>query len=340
LLKADIGDGISVEPQAVTVQNLCERFIESKTGNVSPESIDAYEDTIERLLDEFVGTRNIKTITEVEAQSFVNDLSYLDRQEALADYSRLKHLKNSQVIFNFGVHCKYLRSNPFKGISIKNLAKDDWHFVNPKEFKALIDNTPELRVKAFYTVMYFCGLRFGEAVHLRWDKNIDFINSQIQIKTRKAQNGLPPFRIKNHQDRSVDCPSRVMSLLRELKAESNGKNPYVFLTDERLDLVKQKWAEWQKEGREDKWKNSTMANNINRNFGVHCKNAGIVTSDRLSVHSLRKAYGTNLADLGTPVHTLKDLMGHSSITTTMKFYIHVSDANKKKAVQGLEGLME
>jgi integrase len=60
----------------------------------------------------------------------------------------------------------------------------------------------------------------------------------------------------------------------------------------------------------------------------------------LSVQILRKGYGTNLANLSTPVHTLKELMGHSSITTTMKFYLKNSDENKMKAVRGLEGLME
>ena len=142
-------------------------------------------------------------------------------------------------------------------------------------------------------------------MHLRWDKNIDFINRQIHIKSRKEKSGFPPFRIKNHQDRSVDCPSIVIDLLRELKDESNSKNPYVFITDDRLDIIRQKWAQWKEEGKDDKWKNSTMMNNVNRNFRVHCKNAGIVTSDRLSVHCLRKAYGTNLADLGTPVHNVK-----------------------------------
>ena len=68
--------------------------------------------------------------------------------------------------------------------------------------------------------------------------------------------------------------------------------------------------------------------------------AGIKTTDRLCVHCLRKGYGTNLADLGTPVHTLKQLMGHSNIQTTMDFYLHVSDENMKKAVDGLNGLME
>jgi len=65
------------------------------------------------------------------------------------------------------------------------------------------------------------------------------------------------------------------------------------------------------------------------------RQAGIVTSDRLSVHCLRKSYGTNLADLGTPVHTLKYLMGHSNIQTTMKFYIKNNDENSMKAVEGL-----
>ena len=37
--------------------------------------------------------------------------------------------------------------------------------------------------------------------------------------------------------------------------------------------------------------------------------------------NISKGYGTNLADLGTPVHTLKELMGHSNIQTTLKFYI-------------------
>jgi len=81
-----------------------------------------------------------------------------------------------------------------------------------------------------------------------------------------------------------------------------------------------------------------MVNNTNRDFVVNCKRAGIVSSDRLSVHCLRKSYGTNLADLGTPVHTLKELMSHSNIQTTMKFYIKNNDENSRKAVEGLEGL--
>ena len=131
-----------------------------------------------------------------------------------------------------------------------------------------------------------------------------------------------------------------MALLIELKKQSgSSKNPYVFLAGDRLKKIKDKWVRWKDEDKIDDWKNSVMVNNTNRDFVVNCKRAGIVSSDRLSVHCLRKSYGTNLADLGTPVHTLKSLMGHSNIQTTMKFYIKNSDENSMKAVRGLEGLM-
>jgi len=132
----------------------------------------------------------------------------------------------------------------------------------------------------------------------------------------------------------------VIGALKELKKKANGNNPYVFISDDRLKVIKKKWSDWQKAGNSDEWKNEMMVNNTHRNFQSYCRKAGIITSDRLSVHTLKKAYGTNLANLSTPVHTLKELMGHSSITTTMKFYIKSTDENKKKAVRGLEGLME
>jgi len=243
-LKADIHDGISVAPKAINLQELTDNVIMAKKGNLSPCTIDAYEDTNRRLIDYFGSHRNIQTISQQEAQTFINNLEYKDKDGRLADYSRLRHLRGARVVFNFAVDSKHMRTNPFAKLSINNLSKDDWHFINPKEFNALIANTPTLRLKAFYAVMYGTGLRFGEAIHLQWEKHIDFINSQIHIKNRKSKDGYPPYRIKNYQDRSIGCPSWAMDHLKELKEQANANNPYVFLTGERLIHIKQKWAVW------------------------------------------------------------------------------------------------
>jgi len=353
-LKTDIHDGISTEPKTISLKNLSDRFIQSKKGNNAPATVKAYQETIKRLISSFGSYRNIKTISDQEAQSFINDLELLEKDKDPSDSTRLKHLRNSKIVFNQAVKWNYIRNNPFTDISITNISKEDWHFITPAEFQSLLiainnieirpyreqeDKERVIRLRAFYSVMYGCGLRFGEAINLWFEKNIDFINSKIHIKNRMSQNGFPPFSIKNHQDRSVPAPKWVMDSLIELKKQSDSHNPYVFLTGDRVKQIKEKWARWKDEDKTDDWKNSVMVNNTNRDFVVNCRRAGIVSSDRLSVHCLRKSYGTNLADLGTPVHTLKELMGHSNIQTTMKFYIKNNDENSRKAVEGLEGLM-
>ena len=50
-------------------------------------------------------------------------------------------------------------------------------------------------------------------------------------------------------------------------------------------------------------------------------------------------YGTNLVKIGTPANTLKELMGHSFVVTSIKFYVNSIDENKKKVVEGLDRLM-
>lgn len=50
------------------------------------------------------------------------------------------------------------------------------------------------------------------------------------------------------------------------------------------------------------------------------------------VHTYRRTFGTKLAKEGTPIQVLADLLGHSDISITAKYYIGISDDEKKKAV--------
>ncbi len=59
-----------------------------------------------------------------------------------------------------------------------------------------------------------------------------------------------------------------------------------------------------------------------------------VTPPKMPWHALRHTFGTELANRGTEIHTIKELMGHKSIETTLR-YMHSSRARKRAAIDSL-----
>ena len=111
------------------------------------------------------------------------------------------------------------------------------------------------------------------------------------------------------------------------------------MTRKRWTIVKNKWHSLKQENWDEKWDSEMLMNNVLRDFKTHCRQAGIKTNDKLTIHCLRKSYACNLANSNTPVQTLMKLMGHGSIQTTMEYYLQSSDANEKAAVEKLDRMM-
>lgn len=61
---------------------------------------------------------------------------------------------------------------------------------------------------------------------------------------------------------------------------------------------------------------------------------------RACVHSLRHTAATRMARAGVPVAILKDIMRHSDIKTTMKYYTHLTAIDMHNAVQSLPPIPE
>ena len=67
---------------------------------------------------------------------------------------------------------------------------------------------------------------------------------------------------------------------------------------------------------------------LKKSFSAACREAGITN---FTFHDLRHTFGTRLADAGVDVVKIKELMGHASIVTTMR-YIHATDKGKRGAI--------
>jgi len=72
----------------------------------------------------------------------------------------------------------------------------------------------------------------------------------------------------------------------------------------------------------------TRYTDVKKAFSAACWEAGITD---FTFHDLRHTFGTRLADAGVDVVKIKELMGHASIVTTMR-YIHATDQGKRGAI--------
>jgi site-specific recombinase XerD len=65
------------------------------------------------------------------------------------------------------------------------------------------------------------------------------------------------------------------------------------------------------------------------------KEAGVIKS--VSVHTLRHTYATHLLEDGMDIITLKEMLGHQNIETTL-VYLHVSQSGRNKPFSPLDTL--
>ena len=61
-----------------------------------------------------------------------------------------------------------------------------------------------------------------------------------------------------------------------------------------------------------------------------CEKTG---TPRMSMHKIRKTYGTMLINSGADDSTIQEQMGHSDITTTRKYYYFSNKGQEEKAEQ-------
>jgi integrase/recombinase XerD len=58
-----------------------------------------------------------------------------------------------------------------------------------------------------------------------------------------------------------------------------------------------------------------------------------------SAHTLRHSFATHLLDAGTDIHTIKELLGHSNLDTTI-IYLHLQQSKRAGIVSPLDAVME
>jgi len=153
-----------------------------------------------------------------------------------------------------------------------------------------------LRDRAMFLLMLRCGLRVGEVSALTWPA-IDVKASSIRINNSKGQ-----------VDRVVYSSPDVQDALRQWRRWQPPEATDVFASPLRHGLPLGVRA-------------------IQRLMAKYHKTAHIATP--YSPHSLRHTFATQLLNAGAPLEVVKELMGHRSISMTLR-YTQLYEATKRQ----------
>jgi integrase/recombinase XerD len=182
--------------------------------------------------------------------------------------------------------------------------------LSKQEVWRMLNASPLLKHRLVIGLVYGCGLRCNELVHLKIE-HLDLDRKTLHV-----------VQSKGNKDRMLPLSEH---LIRGIKKYIEAAQPKEFLLE---------------------GKNGMHGDDFNSNYssrGVQwviksvAKQAGILKD--VHTHTLRHSYATHLLEDGLNIVTLKDLLGHASIETTME-YLHLCQSQTVKAFSPLDTLFE
>jgi site-specific recombinase XerD len=165
----------------------------------------------------------------------------------------------------------------------------------------MLRETKNLKHRTILAMIYGLGLRRGEVQGLLV-KHVDMARGVVSVKQAKG-----------NKDRLLPLKGSLATLLEEY-------------------LSRHQPQHWLFEGQTGGQYSATSIQVI---FNRAKERSGL--PDQLTVHGLRHSYATHLVEHGTPLHVVKELLGHESIQTT-QVYLHTSSRRFGELYDPLEGL--
>lgn len=161
--------------------------------------------------------------------------------------------------------------------------------MSAQEIKTLIDSIKNIKHRTVVMLLYSTGMRLSEIAHL---KIADIDSKKMLIKVVQGKGAKDRFTILSEQ---VLLELRAYYIIYKPKEFLfNGYKPGRPLSARMIEHLVQKAL---------------------IQVGLKSKN--------YTVHTIRHSFATHLVDNGTDLHTVKELLGHSALETTMR-YMHLS----------------
>jgi integrase len=241
----------------------------------------------------------IDTISARHIDQFISSVAATSKHAASLYHRTLKAAFNKAVVWN------YLEDNPFNKIKAPKIPKSLPLYISETELIQILNNTKTQLCKDIFITAFYTGMRLGELLNMKWNW-IDFTSEIITVKNSKN------FNTKNKRERIIPVHPKVNQIIkRRVSIGRHLQEDYVFYRYEGVKLNEDYISK--------QFKKAVRASNVN---------------EKIHFHSLRHSFASALVQRGVSLYAVKELLGHSNITTT-QIYSHLNNCGLSQAVNFL-----
>ncbi len=343
---ASLKNGTFIEPNKILFGEWMDNWLKNfKYGLVEARTYDYYESHVKIHLKPQLGYIKLQDLKTEHIQKMYNSL-FNNGNGISASTVKHIHVTIKQCLEK-AVELNYINKNPSKYCI---LPKDG------KEIKRKVFNSDEIlkimEVLDFsntYDVLimldFVSGLRKGEIIALTWE-DIDFDNERLIVNKVFSQIKL---RDENGDDIKTDDGNRFKYVFITKTPKTTSSNRVIPIPKNIIPILKKhklKTAEINLKHGIPNNENSLVfpsevgtklnPENITRRWISILNKVGV---DYLNFHCIRHTFATQLLEKDVNVKSIQDLLGHSSIRTTLDIYSHVSQDSKKDAISKLNDIL-
>lgn len=213
------------------------------------------------------------------------------------------HLSSVRSFYNFLVDIKLISVNPFLNMKNPKIAKKLPNFLNNSETENLFDNINfandlEVRNTLIIEFLYATGLRVSELVSIKLD-DLDINSKSFKVLGKGNKERIVFFKA---------CDNYLFNY---------------YLTKSRLNILNGVTSNYLFISKSGKPLSTRAIENIVKSYTTS-KNI----KSKVTPHTLRHTYATDLLNNGADIRSVGELLGHESLSTT-QIYTHVTSDRLK-----------
>ena len=319
--------------QVLTMQEWIFEFLQKyKKNELKITTFDSYMGMYRKhIKDSALGKVKIDKVTTEALQRYYNDKIKIGYSSKTV--REIETIINSAL--NMAVKLRMISENPNIYTTLPKKVRYEAKVLNREEVNRVIAEAKEEELYPIIITAIFTGMRKGEIMALKWN-NVDFQGRKIYVKYSlcRVEHEEPDEKGHRHIRYKILEPKtqksiRMIPMLDEV---------YYALIEQksRQDVEKEKYKNvYVDQGFvfADQMGNYLPQRQFMYKYHKFLETYGITN---IRFHDLRHTFSSLLIDADVSIKVIQELLGHSTITTSMDIYTHISDKKKQQALDRLQ----